>query len=75
MIDSDDEIESEDEIVEDIGTEVENTDDIRETENPHLRSLPSNFFIDLFDAADYLDEQIVNYLFYNGPSGIEIYIL
>lgn len=74
VIDSDDEIESEDEIDEDIGTEVENTDDIRETENPHLRSLPSNFFIDLFDAADYLDEQIVNYLFYNGPSGIEIYI-
>jgi len=68
---------AEDEIIGD-GLIADETDEAAnlgsETFRPSLRNLPSNYFTNVYDAAGYLDEQIVNYINYNGPSNITIYI-
>lgn len=51
----------------------ENKDDA-EIEEPILRSDTAPYFSNVFDASDYLDSQIANYLDSGGPSNIVIYI-
>lgn len=71
MESSEDEITGEGLVTGDTDEEVSSD---RVTSGSSLRSLPSNFFTNAYDAANYLDEQIINYINNNGPSSVTIFI-